>query len=175
MAIETFRVATFNAENLLHPGVRFLGRPDAGYKQTEYDEKIRWMRGILRDGRVDLVGFQEQFSARALGHVVQGLGLEHVYAPDLEGDKNIRAVDGELRAAGPFVALASRFKIVEATSIVEFPEATRSLRMQGLESGSIIELPLTRFQRPVIHAKVELRPGVIASVFVAHLKSKRPQ
>lgn len=175
MTIESFRVATFNAENLLHPGVRFVGRADPGYKPAEYEEKIQWMRGILREGRVDLVGFQEQFSARALRDVVQGSRLEYVYAPDLENEKNIRAVGGELRAAGPFVALASRFKIVDATSIAEFPEATRALRLQAGDGGAIIEVPVTRFQRPVIHAKVELKPGVIASVFVAHLKSKRPQ
>jgi endonuclease/exonuclease/phosphatase family metal-dependent hydrolase len=171
MAIESFRVATFNAENLLHPGVRFLGRPDAGYKPSEYDEKIQWMRSILREGRADLVGFQEQFSVQALRDVVQGLGLEHVYAPDLEGGRNIRAVNGELQAAGPFVALASRFEIVEATSIVDFPEGTRSLRIQDGEAV----VPVTRFQRPVIHARVELKAGIVASVFVAHLKSKRPQ
>lgn len=175
MAIESFRIATFNAENLLHPGVRWVGRTDPAYKQPEYDDKIRWMRGILREGRVDLVGFQEQFSERALHDVVDELGFAHVYAPDLEGGKNIHESHGEQRATGPYVALASRFPIIEATSVPDFPDGTRALRVQGTDAGPVIEVPITRFQRPVIHAKVELKPGVVASVFVAHLKSKRAQ
>lgn len=53
---QSFRVATFNAENLLHPGVRFAGRPDAPYGEKLYEEKIAWMRGILREGSADMVG-----------------------------------------------------------------------------------------------------------------------
>ncbi|MEY2929524.1 MAG: hypothetical protein RL033_273 [Pseudomonadota bacterium] len=175
MAIDSFRIATFNAENLLHPGVRFLGRTDPAYTQEQYDDKLRWIRGILREGRVDLVGFQEQFSNKALQDIAQDAGLPHVYAPDLAGDANIHTVSGQLRAAGPFVALASRFEIVEARSVADFPEGTRSLKLQASGPEDIVEVPLTRFQRPVIHAKVKLKEGVIASVFVAHLKSKRPQ
>jgi endonuclease/exonuclease/phosphatase family metal-dependent hydrolase len=175
MAIQSFRVATFNTENLLHPGVRFLGRPDDAYTQSQYDEKMRWIRSILRDGRVDLVGFQEQFSERALLDATKEGELQHVYAPDLAGGKNVRLVDGVEHASGPFVALASRFEIVDATSIVEFPEGTRALQVQTSDAGGVVEVPITRFQRPVIRARVQLKPGIVASVFVAHLKSKRPQ
>lgn len=178
MAIETFHIATFNAENLLHPGVFFAGRDrnkDRAYTQAEYDEKVAWITRILREGKAGLVGFQEQFSEVALKDVAERAGLPHVYAPDLKDGKNIRVVDNAEEATGPFVALASRFEIVEATSIANFPDGTRKIKLLADEAGTVVQLPLERFQRPVIRAEVQLKKGVVATVFVAHLKSKRPQ
>jgi endonuclease/exonuclease/phosphatase family metal-dependent hydrolase len=174
---KTFHIATFNAENLLHPGVYFAGRDDKPYPEDVYDEKVAWITRTLREGQVDLVGFQELFSEEALKAVTQN-GEYNTFAPDIEGGKNItkNPTTGKLEAKGPFVGLATKFKIVSAKTISEFPASARALEIQPDEGGgNLVKVPVTRFQRPVIQAEIELKPGVTATVFVAHLKSKRPQ
>ncbi len=171
---QSFRVATFNAENLLHPGVRFAGRSDAPYGEKLYEEKIAWMRGILREGSVDMVGFQELFSEVALKRAAEG--YEHVVALDLEGGKNIVvAPDGRSEAKGPYVGFASRFPVVAQRAIDAFPAEAANLQIEATEGGPLVTLPLTRFQRPVLEVKVLLRSDVTATIYVAHLKSKRSQ
>ena len=174
---KSFKVASFNALNLLESGVFFAGRKDEdAYPPAIYDEKVEWIVRTLKEARADLVGFQELFSEKAFLEVTTRAELPHVFAPDLVGGKNMQPrVTGGLEARGPFVGLASKFPILEAERIRDFPASTSNLQIQPLEGGPTVALPFARFQRPIIRAKVQLREDVVATVFVAHLKSKRIQ
>ncbi len=69
--MKSFRVASFNVENLAHPGAFFAGRPtDAPYDEALDQDKIGWIGRVLDEGRVDLVGFQELFSFTAVKDAV---------------------------------------------------------------------------------------------------------
>lgn len=175
---KSFRIATFNVENLLHPGVFFAGRPnDRPYQPELYKEKIDWIVRILKEGNVDLVGLQELFSETALKDIAEQAGFPHSYAPDLLNGANIATrEDGKQEARGPFVGLLSKFPIVDRKSIVDFPGETKGIEIEAGESTTEVKkLPIIRFLRPVIQANVQLNSDVIATVFVAHLKSKNPQ
>lgn len=173
----SFSIATFNTLNLLHPGVFFAGRTDPAYPQDVYQDKIEWIVRVLKEGRIGLVGLQELFSMEALAEIARRAEFEHIYAPDIENGKNIKTgANGRMEASGPFLGLLSRFPFVSTQSIAEFPGETKGIEIQSSEaSGETVKLQITRFQRPVIQAEVQLKEGVVATVFVAHLKSKRPQ
>lgn len=175
---KSFSIATFNTLNLLHPGVFFAGRPkDKPYTPNVYDDKIDWIARIFKEGNVSLVGLQELFSNQALNEVAARAEFTHIYAPDIEDGQNITTdTDGKQEATGPFVGLLSKYPITSKESIVEFPEETKGIEIQsGNDPSEVQQLTVTRFQRPVIRADVQLKSDVTATVFVAHLKSKRPQ
>ena len=73
-------------------------------------------------------------------------------------------------ASGPRLGLASRLPIDEpVTTITDFP-AGMDVEVEGLA------LPVGTFSRPVLRTRVVLDPtrGTTSTIFVAHLKSKRP-
>ncbi|WP_437328680.1 endonuclease/exonuclease/phosphatase family protein [Sorangium sp. So ce381] len=174
---KSFAIATFNTLNLLHPGVFFAGRPnDKPYSTGVYEDKVEWIARVLKEGNVSLAGLQELFSATALNKVTTLAGFDHTYAPDIKDGKNITSdANDRKEAAGPFVGLISKYPIIAARTVVEFPDEVKGIEIQSGEAATDLKrLPVTRFQRPVIQADVRLRDDVTATVFVAHLKSKRP-
>lgn len=177
MATQTIQVASFNVENLLHAGARFAREPgEPGYTPEMYADKVRWIAGILDEGEVDLVGFQELFSAKSLSDALAGskrLKNARVFAPNLVD--NIAVDPGGIELAkGPFVGLATTLEVLSERAISDFPaEVVAGLTVAG--DGDPVSLPVTRFQRPVIEVKVKLPNGTNATVFVAHLKSKLGQ
>ncbi|GAA4987552.1 endonuclease/exonuclease/phosphatase family protein [Kineococcus glutinatus] len=171
-----YRVATFNVENLLHPGVHFAGRGDeAPYTPELFADKVRWIASLLDEGRVDLVGFQELFSATALREVVAAsrrLRGASVLTPGITGGENLHTrADGGVEASGPHVGLVTRFPVLSCDSVEEFPPGPGVALHLGRAAG---DGAVTRFQRPVLRARVVLPGEVPATVLVAHLKSKRP-
>jgi hypothetical protein len=175
--VDSFRIATFNTENLLHPDVFFAGRNHQTYRPEVYQDKIDWIVQILQEGDVSLVGLQELFSEKAFLEIAERTGFAYRYAPDLENGQNITTrPDGKQEAKGPFVGLLSKFPIIGQRSILEFPAETQGIEIQTGESSSdLTRLPFTRFRRPIIQADIQLKSNVKATVFVVHLKSKNPQ
>jgi Endonuclease/Exonuclease/phosphatase family len=154
------KIGTFNVLNLARPGERFY--PDERpYSAAEYEEKATWIANQLRLMDADLVGFQEVFHEEALRDVCARSGEfpdGTVVAPDADG------------ASGPRLGLASRLPLDgPVTAITEFPPGT-DVAVDG------VGLPVGTFSRPVLRARVVLDPaeGTTSTVFVAHLKSKRP-
>src|SRR3712207_913186 len=154
------KVGTFNVLNLAREGERYY--PDEKpYTAREYDEKARWIAGQLARMKADLVGFQEVFHEEALLDVCDRSGR----FPDGTG-----VAPGADGASGPRLGLASRLPVDEpVTTITDFP-AGMDVEVEGLA------LPVGTFSRPVLRARVVLDPtrGTTSTVFVAHLKSKRP-
>ncbi len=154
------KVGTFNVLNLAREGERYY--PDEKpYTAAEYDEKATWIAGQLDRMEAHLVGFQEVFSEEALRDVCDRSGRftdGTVVAPGADG------------SSGPRLGLASRLPIDEpVTTITDFP-AGMDAEAEGLA------LPVGTFSRPVLRTRVVLDPdqGTTSTVFVAHLKSKRP-
>jgi hypothetical protein len=154
------KVGTFNVLNLARPGERFY--PDEKpYSAAEYEDKATWIAGQLTRMQAQLVGFQEVFHEEALRDVCARSGQfadGTVVAPGADG------------ASGPRLGLASRLPLDEpVTTISDFPAGT-DVEVDGLA------LPVGTFSRPVLRTRVVIDPtkGTTATVFAAHLKSKRP-
>jgi Endonuclease/Exonuclease/phosphatase family len=154
------KVGTFNVLNLAREGERYY--PDEPpYTAAEYDRKATWIAGQLTRMQAHLVGFQEVFHEEALRDVCDRSGQ----FPD-----GIVVAPGADGASGPRLGLASRLPIDEpVTTITDFP-AGMDVEVEGLA------LPVGTFSRPVLRTRVVLDPtrGTTSTIFVAHLKSKRP-
>ncbi|SNS24648.1 Endonuclease/Exonuclease/phosphatase family protein [Geodermatophilus saharensis] len=154
------KVGTFNVLNLAREGERFY--PDEKpYTAGEYARKAAWTAGQLTRMKAHLVGFQEVFHEEALRDVCDRSGQfpgGTVVAPGADG------------VSGPRLGLATRLPVDEpVTAITDFPPGLDA-KVEGLA------LPVGTFSRPVLRARVVLDPaaGTTTTVFVAHLKSKRP-
>ena len=150
------QIGSFNVTNLAAPGVPFYENP--GLTQEEFEVKADWIAGQLRLMDVDLCGFQEVFDEEALRNAVSRSGLyssDSVFAPLTNGES-------------PRVGVACRLPILSAPeAIEEFPDHV-DLSMED------VRIPVHHFSRPVLRMVVELPTGLPATVFVVHLKSKRP-
>ncbi|GAB4157429.1 MAG: nuclease [Planctomycetota bacterium] len=148
------RIATFNLNNLALPEVRTaVGE----ISRADYLKKIGWIAGQLDELSPDIVGFQEVWHREAL-----------VEAASLHG----RFTEAEVFAPGenprfPVVGLASKLPILEVESIEDFPEEA-SIDIDGSR------IPWNKFRRPVLKARLALTAQQTVTVFVLHLKSKRP-
>lgn len=78
---------------------------------------------------------------------------------------------------GPHCGIVSRFPVLSCEAISNFPNDVEFLIPTGLhdEEGEIVKLPISKFERAVIKARIELPNGMPATIFVTHLKSKRPK
>jgi hypothetical protein len=169
----SFRVASFNVENLVGDGIRYYDR----YKDTAetYGAKANWVASILTRARADIVGIQEVWLEQALHDVARRSSFfarqtVQIAAPGAGADN----LDGHL-ARRPRVGLISRFPIREAHSFQTFPataDLTIPLRVDG---GAIVPVPIgiKQFQRPVLRAVVDV-DGLEIIFYVTHLKSKGP-
>lgn len=172
-----FRLANCNAANFNFPGVRYAGRPGADGEPIGadvYNRKVEWLSRLFDTARPDLIGFQELFHKDAIAAVVSSskyLQSATIYAPNL----NDNVQNGEAR--GPFCGLVTRFPAVEQEFISKFPnDVLGKLKVQrGDSNADTITVAVEQFQRPVLRVRVQLREGTTATVFVAHLKSKREQ
>lgn len=152
------KVGTFNVLNLALPDVPYY--PDERpYSIAEFDRKAAWIGEQLRRMGADVVGFQEVFAEAALREVCDRSGVfdgATVIAPGADG------------VSGPRVGLVTRLPLAEpAVPITNFPPG-----LHGAVDG--IALPVGTFSRPVLRARVAVTPALTVTVFVVHLKSKRP-
>lgn len=175
------RIASFNAFNLVRVGMPYYNKP--AYTDAEFARKKAWMAALIDAARMDLVGFQEVFHREALEEIVgasRHLAGATVIAPGADRSAN-EGPDprqgGAIRALGPKVALATRLPVLRHESIVAFDPAA-DLRVPSTDprtmEETLVSVGITHFQRPVLKADVMLPGGIEATVFVAHLKSKRP-
>jgi endonuclease/exonuclease/phosphatase family metal-dependent hydrolase len=155
METNRFRIGTFNLYNLALPEKRFYNRQ---YSKQVYHQKIRWIADQLGEIRGDIVGFQEIFDPAALQ---EALSTSGVYKNGVE------LLVGDRVGQGPVVGLATHFEVMGYESITEFPEKAK-LEIDGMA------VPITTFSRPVLQARLQIRPALTVVVFVVHLKSKNP-
>jgi len=104
-----------------------------------------------------IVGFEEVFHSETLKRAVDASGC-------FKGGEIISHGTG----SGPTVALATTLLVESFKFISDFPKEA-ILNFEGLG-----HLPITKFSRPVLRAVLRLPTGLPVTVFVMHLKSKRP-
>jgi endonuclease/exonuclease/phosphatase family metal-dependent hydrolase len=155
--VKTIKIGTFNLYNLHLPDVVYY--EDRRYSQVEYERKRAWLAARLDSMEADIVGFQEIWRREA---------LEDVLARTVKFGEDRYLTASEPETDGIFVGLVSRFPVTEADYIADLPASAAMI----FEAGP---LPIEKFSRPVLRASVELPEIGVARVFVAHLKSKRPE
>jgi predicted extracellular nuclease len=148
-----FKVGTFNVYNLALAEKPYY---DRRYNQEQYRKKIEWIAGQLKRMDADIVGFQEVFYVEALKQALAASGIYY------NAEVHVAGGDGE----GPNLALVSRFPVTTFEVIPDFPA-------ESLLEIDHLRIPLTRFSRPVIKARIAIH-NIKATFFVVHLKSKRP-
>jgi hypothetical protein len=156
------RVGTFNVYNLISADHPYYS-PSNRYSPAEFEAKTDWLGAQLDRMQADVVGFQEVFHRSALQAALEKSRRFAGVEPLVVG-----ASEEESPAMNPGVALAARPGAELLGAITEFPDEAKL-------NGPELSVPITSFSRPVLKAQVELFPNVEAIVFVAHLKSKRPQ
>ncbi len=158
----TLQVATCNLLNLAAPGHIYYPNQDP-YDAVEADRKTAWLGAQLARLNADMVGVQEvwdEASLRAAAHA-SGLRYTTVVAPGAENGNRF----GPLGT--PRVGLVARLPLLELESHAHFAPA---------DHVAVPELGLqTRFERPVLRARLQSKHGQTLQVLVAHLKSKRPK
>lgn len=175
MSGQVLRVASFNAALLARPGVRF--HEQQPYSLAEFDAKTGFIGGLIETAQADLVGFQEVFHEDALQQAVAKaprFSGAFVTAPFAD-DNGPRTGDGALTA--PRVGLASRLPVLRHESFRAFPaELGTSFAARRGDNGRMapVEVAIRAFERPVLRAEVQFPDGVVAVVYVVHLKSRRP-
>ncbi len=124
---------------------------------------MEWIAHQLRKMETGICGFQEVWHAEPLQRACDMSGQ---FAGAAAGGHAtvITYADGKR----PMVALASRYPVLEHASIPDFPPAAQ-LRF---EDGAV--LPLKHFSRPILRVVLLLPSGDQCTVFVTHIKSKRP-
>lgn len=155
---QTLQVATGNLLNLALPGRDFYPGQD-GYDPEAYERKLNWLGAQLARLNADVMGCQEVWDQAALQAAVARSGLRYnaVLAPGAE----------EGATGTPRVALVTRLAVEAVESQADFHPADQ---VQIPEIGAH-----TRFERPVLHARLRTRQGQALHVLVVHLKSKRPK
>ncbi|MDM8527803.1 endonuclease/exonuclease/phosphatase family protein [Anaerolineales bacterium HSG24] len=155
--MQRFKIGTFNLYNLVLPNVTYYRRRE--YSQQQYQQKKTWLAQQLQRMNTDIIGFQEVFHAKA---------LQAVLKESKQYEKASMVVGKEQgHGPGPVLGLVSRFPIQASHFISRFP------RPAQLDFDDTY-LPIREFSRPVLRAKVEIKAGLVVTVFVVHLKSKRP-
>ena len=175
MPTSLLRVASFNTQLLARPGVPF--HEQLPYTPEEYEAKTGFIGALLARGQVDIVGFQEVFHEDALRHAVDKaprLKGAYVCAP-LADDNGPKSADGALSA--PRVGFASRLPVIKMESIRAFPAGLGNgfaVRRNANGRQEAVPVAIGFFERPVLRVEVSLPNGVALSVYVVHLKSRRP-
>ncbi|MSU90618.1 endonuclease/exonuclease/phosphatase family protein [Rhodobacteraceae bacterium 2CG4] len=184
MPVSNMRDLSFASVNLLNlqvPGGLTYSTtppfPDTAEGRAAYQRKIAWTAGQLRRLDAEAIGFQELWSARALGDVFRAAGLD--------GDYDLVARDAPGRGR-PQVALAVRRDrhgapqlLPGADWIADFPADFRFDRLRETDGAEeVITITINEFSRPILHARIQSegtspKPPAV-SVYVAHLKSKGP-
>jgi len=150
-----FRVGTFNLNNLALPDIAFNNGDRLS--SEVYQKKLTWTAQQLDRMDTDIVGFQEVFHKEALQAALQ----------TSETHREHHLVMAEDRGTGPGLALATRFPIVQHRIHSRFPK-------ESVLSFDEASIPINRFTHPVLSVELQLSDRVQCTVYVVHLKSKRP-
>ncbi|MEM7028283.1 MAG: endonuclease/exonuclease/phosphatase family protein [Chloroflexota bacterium] len=154
MSDQRFKICTFNLYNLALPEKKYYNR---SYSKADYRQKSQWIQDQLNRIDGDIIGFQEIFHPEAMQEILLNSG----------GYDKAKLIVRNATGDRPAVGLVTRFKPLEINSITDFPEEA----LLEIEGATI---PLTKFSRPVLCVRLQIREALTVVVFVVHLKSKNP-
>ncbi len=167
MARTRFSLATCNLYNLNLPGLKMYRDAD-GWDAPAFARKVQWLAKAIRRVDAHVWGFQELWHRDALEQVFAAAALPETYR---------LLVPNDHQGQGILCAGAVRADLLEGDPewIDAFPE--RFILESSGDDGQTGEIAvrIRRFSRPVLHFRIRPRAaGEPISVYVAHLKSKRP-
>lgn len=155
------RLASFNVRNLALPSLIYYETMPP-YSTAEYDMKTTWIANQLDQSNADVIGFQEIFSPDALPTILaKTQHYKNAYCITVE------PASGPLPKS-PNVALISRLRIIGAPVFHTHLPDNLKVQLPGDNTT------LSHFSRPVLEASVLFPGEKKVNIFVAHLKSKRP-
>jgi predicted extracellular nuclease len=152
---KTFNVGSFNLLNLVLPEVEFYG--DRKYTKEVYQQKKAWINHQLTQMNAEIIGFQELWHEQAMKEIIS----------ENQAYKDAEIITTSKGGTSPKVALLSKLPILKYQVFKHFPIQA------NLDFEETI-IPINSFSRPVIAADIALTSDIQCTVFVAHLKSKRP-
>ena len=155
-----FRIGTFNLFNLVSPNVHYYGKRE--YSQKRFKQKTDWIGNQLQNMYADIVGFQEIFHEEPLKQI---LAQSDKY-------KHYELHCANANGKGPVVGLATRFPVLNVEVIKDFPLAISLIDEE--DQTTEIPLQINKFSRAILKADVQVSTDLTITVFVTHLKSKRP-
>lgn len=153
------RLATFNLFQFAEPPYCWY-HPDNQYSEVQWEDKLDWIASQLSLMNADMIGFQEVFSIEALHQLCLNCGypyLSCIDTPNVVTDQSSILKD-------PVLALASRYPIMNAEPVIADPNLLHGLSLA----------PDFSFSRLPIRAQVNCHRDFTLTVYVCHLKSKRP-
>ena len=150
-----FKVMTWNVENLYEPGTKY--GPDT---VEEYQNKLRSLTDLILFLDPDVLAVQEVGSPVAFQDLMNAM-------PGCYPDHRLSS---HADARGIRVGFLSKFPILGATEIVEFPEAGIP-SVPGLDSnGNLKDISL--MGRGALSIQIFPQPDFSVHLITAHLKSK---
>lgn len=159
--------ATCNLYNLNLPGLPIY-RDSDGWSAEQYEAKIDWLSETIATMDADCWGFQELWHEDALQAVFDRAALSGEY--ELLVPEN-HAGQGIVCAG----AVRKEYIVDDPQWIEEFPEKLMLESGGDDQQAPDISVQISGFSRPVLHFKIKPRKkGKPISVYVVHLKSKRP-
>lgn len=155
------KLATFNLFQFVAPGYYWHGRDERNtYTPAEWEQKCHWITTRLQQMDADVVGFQEVFSIPELRTLCQAAGYAHFVTVD----QTITRIQDPAVYQQSVVALASRFPLLATHPVDIETEVRRELALHEQ----------FRFSRTPICADIAIPHFGTLTVYVVHLKSKRP-
>ena len=175
MTLHYFTVATFNARNLVNPGVTYYG--NKSYSPAEYNKKLDWMANQLLRMDADFVCLQEVFHPETVEDLSARYDeiLAKLFSPtkarrdQYDHRWHLANANGTEDDPSPGLAILSRRKLKECLSVQDLTD-----NPVEVEESAGLSYRLDRLSRPVMIVKADLGKGVDGWIFNAHLKSKRP-
>ncbi|MCK6051559.1 endonuclease/exonuclease/phosphatase family protein [Moraxella osloensis] len=163
-----FVIATANLLNFALPNRVFYRNQD-GYTPKQYQQKINALAPIFRQLQADIIGCQEIWDEQALIDLCHAAGLNdyHVTVPLASNQPDSPLTQGQGAVGTPSVGLVSRFEIINTQLLTQMP----AIALLDVPDVGLYQ----QFNRPPLIADIRLPNGMLVTVIVAHLKSKRPE
>lgn len=172
-----FKIATFNASNLVLPNVVFYG--DEKYTDRRYDQKLDWMSDQLIRMDADIVCFQEVFHQEALQQLadtyhdkIAKIETSEARLAKLRYNTVLHhecgSIDPTHTGPSPGLGMLARYTALDIRETQDVSDNPISIAQ---DDG--MSFTFTKLSRPVAAVTVDVE-GNPLRVVNAHLKSKRP-
>lgn len=151
------KLASFNVFNYIEPPLAYYDFENI-YSAEQWAKKQAWLDELIAEQSLDIIGFQEVFSAEPLAQQTARSGLHHFAVVDKP------TIVDDFICRDPVVAIASKFAFEEVTAVEVDKHYAQAI---GLKSGF-------RFSRKPLRVTVVLPDIGHCDIYVVHFKSKRP-
>lgn len=153
--MKKLKIGSFNLYNLVSPNKVYYNNKK--YSNEDYTKKVKWIQSQISNMNADIIGFQEIFHKKAFKEALSSrFNSEQIKVLNPSGES-------------PVVGIASVYPFLKNSvkSIKEIPR-------QVIDGLGQLPNDFDTFSRPVLKAQLQITDEIVITVFVCHLKSKRP-